>query len=356
MNPFPLGPISLGLDTFGDVTLGPDGRPKRMDEVLRDVVREAVLADELGIDFMGLGEHHREDFAISAPEVVLAAIAGATKRIRLGTAVTVLSTDDPVRVFQRFSTLNAVSGGRAEAILGRGSFTEVYELFGFDMKEYDLLFEERLDLFARLLREERVTWSGETRAAPGRGRGCRPLGPRAPTWVGVGGSPESVIRVVRHDLRDARHHRRGPPPLQRPSWTLPSRLPAARPRGPPHRHPLARLSWPNRRGARDEAVWPTTQAMFGKIGPRAGLAARHQGAVTWRGGARRDVRGLARDGGAQDRAAVQGLGVAALDLKYSNGPMPHDQLMDGIRLYGERCSHECATPWPWRPRPERRRA
>jgi alkanesulfonate monooxygenase SsuD/methylene tetrahydromethanopterin reductase-like flavin-dependent oxidoreductase (luciferase family) len=112
--------ISLGLDTFGDVTLGTDGQPKPMDQVLRDVVEEAVLADGLGIDFIGLGEHHRPDFAISAPEIVLAAIAGRTSRIRLGTAVTVLSTDDPVRVFQRFSTLNAVSNGRAEAILGAG--------------------------------------------------------------------------------------------------------------------------------------------------------------------------------------------------------------------------------------------
>ena len=115
--------LSLGLDTFGDVTLSPDGQPKPMDQVLRDVVEEAVLADQLGIDFIGLGEHHRPDFAISSPEIVLAAIAGRTSRIHLGTAVTVLSTDDPVRVFERFSTLNAVSHGRAEAILGRGSFT-----------------------------------------------------------------------------------------------------------------------------------------------------------------------------------------------------------------------------------------
>src|SRR3712207_3584768 len=138
--------LSLGLDTFGDVTLGADGTPKPMDQVLRDVVEEAVLADQVGIDFIGLGEHHRPDFAISSPEIVLAAIAGRTSRIHLGTAVTVLSTDDPVRVFQRFSTLNAVSDGRAEAILGRGSFTESYRLFGHELQDYDLLFEERLDL------------------------------------------------------------------------------------------------------------------------------------------------------------------------------------------------------------------
>jgi alkanesulfonate monooxygenase SsuD/methylene tetrahydromethanopterin reductase-like flavin-dependent oxidoreductase (luciferase family) len=157
-------PISLGLDTFGDVTLGPDGKPQGMDQTLRDVLDQATLADEIGIDFIGLGEHHRADFAISAPEIVLAAIAGRTHRIKLGTAVTVLSTDDPVRVFQRFSTLNALSNGRAEPILGRGSFTESYPLFGQDLNDYEQLFEERLDLFAKLVRDPRVTWSGETRS------------------------------------------------------------------------------------------------------------------------------------------------------------------------------------------------
>src|SRR5438094_819752 len=125
--------IELGLNTFGDVTLDGDRRPQPQARVLRDVVAEAVLADQLGVDAFGVGEHHRPDFAISAPEVVLAAIAGRTSRIVLGSAVTVLSTDDPVRVFQRFSTLNAVSNGRAEVILGRGSFTESYPLFGYDL-------------------------------------------------------------------------------------------------------------------------------------------------------------------------------------------------------------------------------
>ena len=156
--------ISLGLDTFGDVSLGADGQLKPMDQVLRDVVEEAAYADELGIDFIGLGEHHRDDFAISSPEIVLAAIAGRTKRIKLGTAVTILSTDDPVRVFQRFSTLNAVSNGRAEPILGRGSFTESYPLFGYDMADYNDLFEEKLEIFSRLLHQDKVSWQGRTRA------------------------------------------------------------------------------------------------------------------------------------------------------------------------------------------------
>ena len=122
--------IELGLDTFGDVTLGADGTPRPHAQVLRHVLAEAELADRAGVDFIGVGEHHRPDFAISAPEVLLAAIATRTDRIRLGTAVTVLSTDDPVRVYQRFSTLDALSDGRAEIILGRGSFTESFPLFG----------------------------------------------------------------------------------------------------------------------------------------------------------------------------------------------------------------------------------
>src|SRR5947209_484194 len=157
--------IELGLDTFGDVTRGAEGRPLPQAQVIRNVVAEGVLADELGLDFIGVGEHHRDDFAVSAPEVVLAAIAGQTKRIRLGSAVTVLSSDDPVRVYERFSTLNAVSNGRAEVILGRGSFTESFPLFGYSLEQYELLFEEKLQLFAELLKQKPVTWSGRTRAA-----------------------------------------------------------------------------------------------------------------------------------------------------------------------------------------------
>src|SRR6188474_3646042 len=130
-------PLELGLDTFGDVTVGADGAMVSQAQALRDVVEEAVLAESVGVDCFGVGEHHRADFAISAPEVMLAAIAARTTRMILGSAVTVLSTDDPVRVFQRFSTLNALSNGRAEIILGRGSFTESYPLFGYDLNRYD---------------------------------------------------------------------------------------------------------------------------------------------------------------------------------------------------------------------------
>src|SRR5215207_5797131 len=157
--------VAIGLDTFGDITAAPDGPLHSAAHVLRDVVDEAVLADEVGLHAFGVGEHHRRDFAISAPEVVLAAIASRTSRILLGSAVTVLSTDDPVRVFQRFSTVDALSNGRAAVILGRGSFTESYPLFGYDLSRYEELFEDKLRLFVQLLDEKPVTWSGTTRAA-----------------------------------------------------------------------------------------------------------------------------------------------------------------------------------------------
>src|SRR3954465_5865462 len=143
--------FQLGLDTFGDVTCDGEQRLLPQAQVIRNVVAEAVLADELGLDFIGVGEHHRDDFAVSAPDVVLAAIAGQTRRIRLGSAVTVLSSDDPVRVFQRFATLDAVSGGRAEVILGRGSFTESFPLFGYALDQYSTLFEEKLALSSAVL-------------------------------------------------------------------------------------------------------------------------------------------------------------------------------------------------------------
>src|SRR6188472_4021077 len=155
--------LELGLDTFGDVTHDADGRPLPQAQVIRDVIDEAILADEIGVDFIGVGEHHRADFAVSSPEMVLAAIAARTKRIRLGSAVTVLSSDDPIRVFQRFSTLDALSNGRAEVILGRGSFVESFPLFGFSLNDYNELFEDKLRLFAELLQPGGVTWTGSTR-------------------------------------------------------------------------------------------------------------------------------------------------------------------------------------------------
>ncbi|MFE3290000.1 LLM class flavin-dependent oxidoreductase [Rhodococcus sp. NPDC059234] len=193
--------IEFGLDTFGDLPADKSGRPESFGTALRAVVDEAVLADELGVDVFTVGEHHRPEYAISSPETVLAGIATRTSRIRLGSGVTVLSSDDPVRVFQRFATVDGLSNGRAEVILGRGSFTESFPLFGYDLRDYDRLFEEKLDLFVKLLDEKPITWSGEFRAPlddadvfPKTDSG------RLTTWVGVGGSPQSIIRTARHGL------------------------------------------------------------------------------------------------------------------------------------------------------------
>src|ERR1700689_6781 len=193
--------LELGLDTFGDVTERGDGTATSQAQVIRDVIAEAVLADQLGIDFFGVGEHHRDDFPVSAPEVVLAAIAGQTSRIHLGPAVPVLSSDDPVRVFERFSTLNAASNGRAEVTLGRGSFVESFPLFGYELADYEKLFEEKLDLFAALLKGEAVTWKGTIRPPLNNQRVFPPIeSGKLRTWIGVGGSPESVVRAARYDL------------------------------------------------------------------------------------------------------------------------------------------------------------
>src|SRR5436309_12206346 len=193
--------IELGLDTFGDVADGPNGKPLHAAQVIRNLVEEAVLADQVGVDFIGVGEHHRADFAVSSPEMVLAAIASRTRRIRFGSAVTVLSSDDPIRVFQRFSTLDALSNGRAEIMLGRGSFIESFPLFGFDLKQYEELFNEKLDLLAAVLRQQPVTWQGALRP-PLNNQSVYPKteSGRLTTWIGVGGTPESVMRAAHYGM------------------------------------------------------------------------------------------------------------------------------------------------------------
>jgi len=329
--------VQLGLDTFGDITQRPDGTLKRADEVLRDVVEEAVVAEQAGVDFIGLGEHHRPDFAISSPEVVLAAIAGRTQRIRLGTAVTVLSTDDPVRTFQRFSTLNAISNGRAEAIVGRGSFTESYPLFGLDLNQYDQLFEERLDLFAQLVRNKVVTWSGETRTGLDKQTVHPQLGPDGlVVWVGVGGSPESVVRVVRQDLQLMLAIIGGDPRRFLPYMDLYHRACAQLD------HPIrpVGIHSPGFVAATDDearaAVWPHYLDMFGRIGRERGwppttkdryLAEVEHGSL-YIGSVETVARKIA--------ATVRDLGLQRFDLKYSTGPLPHAALMGAIELYGQK--------------------
>ncbi len=326
--------IEFGLDSFGDVTLGADGAMLSQAQVLRNVVEEAALADSLGVDFIGLGEHHRDDFAISAPEMVLSHIAARTTRIRLGTAVTVLSSDDPIRVFQRFSTLDALSGGRAEVILGRGSFTESFPLFGIDLRNYEMLFEDKLDLFARLIREPVVTWSGKTRPALQSQPIYPPLGPNGlKTWIGVGGSPESVVRAVRHDLPMMLAIIGGDPRRFLPFVELYQRACGQLGRQP---RPLGVHS-PGHVAATDaearEQVWPHFKALHDRIGgergwpptDRARFEAEADHGSLYVGAPETVARKIA--------STIEALGIGRFQMKYSNGPMPHDLLMQSIRLY-----------------------
>ena len=183
--------MELGLATFADLSSG--ATPEQR---MRDLLEEAELADQLGLDVFAVGEHHRPDFAVSSPAVALAAIAARTERIRLSSAVTVLSSDDPVRVFQQFAELDLISGGRAEIMAGRGSFIESFPLFGYDLDDYDELFAEKLELLLQIRDDTYVTWTGKHRA-PLQNAGVwpRPVQERLPVWVAVGGTPQSVVRA-----------------------------------------------------------------------------------------------------------------------------------------------------------------
>lgn len=326
--------LELGLDTFGDVTQGPDGALLAQDQVLRDVVDQAVLADQTGIHFIGLGEHHRSDFAISSPEVVLAAIASRTTRIHLGSAVTVLSSDDPVRVFQRFSTLNALSNGRAEVILGRGSFTESFPLFGFALDDYEKLFEEKLDLFLKLTREKQVTWSGETRASLKGQRVYPTLGQPLGVWVGVGGSPESVVRCVVQDVPMMLAIIGGDPRRFRPHVDL--YLRACAQIGNPVR-PLGVHSPGHIADTDEEAreqLWPHYKKLHDRIGAERGWSPTTRAQFDSEAAHGSLYVGAPETVAQKIAATAKALGLARFDMKYSSGPMPHAQLMRSIELYG----------------------
>lgn len=327
--------LTFGLDTFGDVTSNSGGRGglTPQPQVIREVVEQAVLADQLGLDFFGIGEHHRADFAVSAPEMVLAAAAGKTARIRLGSAVTVLSSDDPVRVFQRFSTLNAVSDGRAELIVGRGSFTESFPLFGLPLDRYEQLFEEKLDLLVLLLRQHKVTWHGALRAA----LTDQDVFPRtqAPltTWVGVGGSPNSVVRAARHGLPMMLAIIGGDPVRFRPYVDLYAKALGDFGQA---RQPIGVHS-PGHVAATDTAArerfWPHYKAMHDHIGAQRGWppftrAAFEQEIETgslYVGSPATVAQKIAR--------TARALGPARFQLKYSAGTLPHAAMMECIGLF-----------------------
>lgn len=329
-------PLVFGLDTFGDRTHDADDQPITHAQTIRNVVEEGVLADQVGVDFFGIGEHHTDDFPMPAGDVVLAAIASRTTKMRLGSAVTVLSSDDPVRVFQRYSTLNALSTGRAEVILGRGSSIESFPLFGFDLADYDQLFDEKTELFAEILKGGPVTWQGKTRGSlfnqdvvPHSESG--PI----PTWIGVGGSPESVVRAARYGFALMLAIIGGPPArfagfselfaraLQRfgqparpvgvhsPGHIAVTDVQAREEFWPRYREVIRRVS-----RTRGFAV-PTKDSFLRDTGPRGALYVGSPGTVA-----------------AKIAANLPALGATRFDLKYGMGGLPHASLMTAIELYG----------------------
>ncbi|GAA3383707.1 LLM class flavin-dependent oxidoreductase [Cryptosporangium minutisporangium] len=327
--------LVLGLDTFGDVPVDDTGVPVPHAAAIRQVVDEAVIADELGVDVIALGEHHRPEYSISTPETVLAGIASRTSRIKLASGVTVLSSDDPVRVFQRFATVDALSNGRAQAILGRGSFTESFPLFGYDLSDYDVLFEEKLELFVKLLDEKPVTWSGTTRAAledadvfPKTESG------RLDAWVGVGGSPQSVVRTARHGLPLMLAIIGGAPTRFRPYIDLYRR--AADQLGTVA-HPVGMHS-PGFVADTDEEAkemfYPSYKVIRDRIGALRGwpplrreeFDAEVEHGSMYVGAPETVARRIA--------AAITGLGVGRFDLIYTAGAQPVSARLRAVELFG----------------------
>ena len=329
--------IQLGLDTFGDVTADADGTLLPHAQVIRNVIAEGMLADQVGVDFFGVGEHHRADYSVSAPEVVLAALAAKTTRMRLGSAVTVLSSDDPVRLYQRFSTLNAISDGRAEVILGRGSFTESFPLFGYALDDYETLFEEKLALFAALRQGGAVTWQGSVRA-PLKDQMVFPLveGEKLRAWVGVGGSPQSVVRAASHGLPLMLAIIGGDPARFRQYVDLHHRADAhfnhdVQPIGV---HSPGHVAETDQQ-AREE-IWPHFKRQNAKIGAERGWPPMQ------RDDFEREVdRGSLYVGSPETVArriarTAETLQLSRFDMKYSVNQMPHETLMRSIQLYGTR--------------------
>ena len=331
-------PLVLGLDTFGDVTSGDDHRPLSHAQTIRNVVEQGVLADQVGVDFFGIGEHHTDDFPMSAADVVLGAIAARTSRIRVGSAVTVLSSDDPVRVFQRFSTLDAVSGGRAEVILGRGSSIDSFPLFGYDLADYEDLFEEKTNLFAELLKGAPVTWQGKTRPSLS-GQDVVPhaeSGP-FPVWIGVGGSRQSVVRAARYGFSLMLAIIGGPPARFAPfsqlfHQALMSFERSARPVG---------VHSPGHVAATDEIArdqfWPRYLEVIRHVSKTRGFAVRTKESFLQEIGPQGALYVGSPETVAQKIAGnLTVLGANRFDLKYGMGGLSHPALMTAIELYGTR--------------------
>ena len=328
-------PLVFGLDTFGDLN-HEQGRRASHAQTIRNVVEQGVLAEQAGVDFFGIGEHHTDDFPMPAADVVLAAIAARTSRIHVGSAVTVLSSDDPVRVFQRFSTLNALSNGRAEVILGRGSSIESFPLFGFDLAEYEQLFEEKTRLFAEIVKGGPVTWSGATRPALSE----QDIVPHIesgtlPVWIGVGGSPHSVIRAARYGFMLMLAIIGGSPARFAPFSDL-------------FRQALAKFGQPQRpigvhspghvaetdEQAREE-FWPAYRDIITRLGPSRGFPVPTPDFYEREVGPRGALYvGSPETVGGKIAANLPMLGASRFDLKVGMPGMSQESLMRSIELFG----------------------
>ncbi|MGI8330476.1 LLM class flavin-dependent oxidoreductase [Actinomadura scrupuli] len=329
-------PLVLGLDTFGDLTDDHEGRPLSHAQTIRNVVEEGVLADQVGVDFFGIGEHHTDDFPMPAADVVLSAIAARTTRIRLGSAVTVLSSDDPVRVFQRYSTLDAVSGGRAEVILGRGSSIDSFPLFGYDLADYENLFEEKTNLFAELLKGGPVSWQGKTRASL-HDQDVVPhteSGP-FPAWIGVGGSPQSVVRAAQYGFSLMLAIIGGSPARFAPFSQLYQQALGRFGRGP---LPVGVHS-PGHVAVTDEKAreefWPRYLEVIRRVSKTRGFAVPSKESFAREIGPHGALYVGSPETVAQKIAAnLTVLGANRFDLKYGMGGLSHEALMTNIELYG----------------------
>jgi probable LLM family oxidoreductase len=327
--------VEFGLDSFLPVTVDESGELIGGDQVIRNTVEEGVLAESVGVDSFNIGEHYRADLMDSANHVILAAIAARTERIRLGSAVTVLSTQDPVRLYTDFATLDAVSDGRAQLIVGRGSLTESFPLFGFDLADYEELFEEKLDLLTRLLREQPVTWSGSFRP-PLNGQVLSPpiAEGQLPTWVGVGGSPQSVMRAARFGLPLMLAIIGGDPNRFAPYVDLYKRAleQYGQPELPVGVHSLGFVAPTDAQAM--EIQWPHYKEQFDRAALERGwraptyeqfLAEVDHGSM-YVGSPETVANRIA--------AVVRTLGLSRFDLAYAVGRVPHPQRMATIELYG----------------------
>ena len=327
--------LKFGLDTFGDMQNDDNGSPIHAAQVIRNLVDQAVLADELGIDHINVGEHHRDDFAVSAPDTVLAGIATKTKRIVLGTGVTVLSSDDPIRVYQRFATIDALSNGRAEITAGRGSFIESFPLFEYSLDDYSVLFEEKLQILAELIKERPVNWSGSIRT-PLVNQQVYPKTEKGSLTVrvGVGGTPESVVRAARLGMPMALAIIGGDPARFAPFAHLyRNRLEEyGKPELPVSIHSPGHCADTDEQALNE--LWPNYFALYNKIGRERGWAPTTQEHFMAEA-----QQGSLYVGSPETIAkkivyALKSVGAHRFDFKYCNGPMPQKQLMRSIELYG----------------------